>query len=352
MKIAIIGGGQLGMMMAEKAKESGHIVVSLDPNPNCSIVKFSDLHIAKDYNDEEVLEYINETCDVITYEFENVNLEVLTKYIDKLPQGTKALEVSRNRLIEKAYAYQLGIRVPKYCKVSTKSDVFFPSIVKTTTGGYDGKGQYKINSKTDIDHIEKIGSFEYICEEFIEFDYEISIVATRDNFGNIAFYPTPINTHKNGILHISRVDNSIPSMIVDKAQTYTRKILDELEYVGTLAVEYFVVGNEVIFNEFAPRPHNSGHYTMDGCNVSQFKNHVRAITGKKVIKPYLIDNTIMLNVLGQNGNYYLNSERCPNAVVHDYFKNSDRHNRKIGHINISFKDMNDYEKIISDLTKE
>lgn len=340
------------MMMAEEAKLLGHTILSLDPNPSCSITKFSDCHIAKDYNDEEALEYMNEACDVITYEFENVDLNILQNYVNKIPQKLKALEISRDRIKEKTYANNLGIKTPKYKAVQTVNDIFFPSIIKTTTGGYDGKGQYKIVEKSDIDQVDKIGTIQYICEELIEFDYEISVVATRDSSGIISFLPIPRNVHKNGILHTSIVDNSIEKEIQDKALDYTTKIINDLDYIGTLAVEYFVTGKDVIFNEFAPRPHNSGHYSMDGCNVSQFKNHILAITGENVIQSRLLHNTVMINVLGQNNNYYKSSMKIENSKNHDYFKNSDKVNRKIGHINISYKDNDELQTILNRIIKE
>lgn len=340
------------MMMAEEAKKLGHTIVSLDPNPQCSITKFSDCHISKEYNDKEVLQYMYETCDVITYEFENVDLNVLRNYIDKIPQKLKALEKSRNRLVEKDYAQKLNIKTPNYQEVITEEDVFMPSIVKTTTGGYDGKGQYKITDKSQIDHISEISTVNYICEELITFDYEISVVATRDSFGNIAFYPIPVNDHVNGILHTSIVNNSIPSEIQEKAISFTKAILEDLDYIGTLAVEYFVKGNEVLFNEFAPRPHNSGHYTQDGCQVSQFKNHILAITNEKIIEPKLIKNTVMVNVLGQNKAYYEYSSKFENAAQHDYYKNSSKHNRKIGHINVLYKTDEELQNILQEIIKE
>ncbi len=332
MLIGIIGGGQLGMMMAQSAIKIGHEIISLDPNPNCSITMYSKDHIAKDYNDKEALAYMNKVCDVLTYEFENVDLGELSKYIDKLPQGIKALEISRDRVIEKVFAKSLGIEIPKFNIVQSINDVFIPSIIKTTTGGYDGKGQYRITKREEIDHIENIGKVKYICEELIEFDYEISVIATRDKLGSVVFLPIPINKHKSGILHTSTITNDIPSTIQEKAYEYTTKIIQELDYVGTLAVEYFVKGSKVIFNEFAPRPHNSGHYSIEGCNVSQYENHVRAITGEPVIKPRLVKQVIVINVLGQHKDVYKLYEDTKDVYVHDYNKNSDKENRKIGHI--------------------
>lgn len=340
------------MMMAEEAKLLGHTIVSLDPNPQCSITAFSDCHISKDYSDEEVLEYLNEVCDVITYEFENVDLDVLNKYIDKIPQKLKALKLSRNRIVEKDYAKKLGIKTPTYVEVVEKKDIFYPAIIKTITGGYDGKGQYLLRNKEDVDQVDNIGTVAYVCEELINYDYEISVIATRDSFGNIGFFPIPKNTHKKGILHTSIIDESIPMDIQAVAKEYTTKLLEDLDYIGTLAVEYFVVRNDVLFNEFAPRPHNSGHYTQDGTQVSQFKNHILAITGEEIIAPIKKENTLMINVLGQNQDFYRNSMMLDNAVNHDYYKNSNKTNRKIGHINIPFNNQEDIKMIMSQIIKE
>lgn len=338
--------------MAEEAKLLGHTITSLDPNPNCSITKYSDCHISKDYNDKEVLQYLNDHCDVITYEFENVDLDVLQKYTNRIPQKLKALEISRNRMIEKNYAKALGIKTPNYNLVSKSKDIFTPSIIKTLTGGYDGKGQYLISNTTNISNVNKIGKIPYICEELVLFDYEISVIGTRDTKGTIVYFPIPVNTHKNGILHTSIIDGNISKSISDLAYKYTKLILEDLDYVGTLAVEFFVRGDEVLFNEFAPRPHNSGHYSQEGTTVSQFKNHILAITGENIIEPTLIKNTIMINVLGQNKNYYINAKELPNATLHDYYKSSTRTNRKIGHINCTYNTMEERNETMKTILKE
>jgi 5-(carboxyamino)imidazole ribonucleotide synthase len=351
MRIGIIGGGQLGMMMAQEAKLLGHSIISLDPNPNCSITNFSDYHIPKAFNDLTALEEMFRNCDVMTYEFENVDLAVLEKYITKIPQKLKALRFSRERLLEKKLARSLEIKTPAFKEVKTNEDFFFPSVVKTNTGGYDGKGQYKIESLAQRKQLN-ISINSYICEELIKFDYEISVIASRDMFGNIITYPITKNYHKNGILHLSIANESVNPKLQLLAIDYTKRLLIELDYVGTLAVEYFVKEDEVIFNEFAPRPHNSGHYTIDGCNISQFKNHILAITGEKVVEPVLLNKIVMINVLGQNRSYYEKSKDITGVVVHDYYKNSQRLNRKIGHINIIYQDDTKLPNIIRNITGE
>lgn len=339
MKIGIIGGGQLGMMMAKEAIKLGHEIISLDPDKNCSITKYSSLHLVYNYNDEAGIKKLIETTDVITYEFENVNREVIKELSDKLPQKVTALEISQNRLKEKTLAKLLNIKTPKFRKLTEELDIFYPSIIKTISGGYDGKGQFIINDLNDYKQDLFDSSKEYIIEELIDFEYEISIISTRDMFGNIVYYSVPRNVHSEGILFTSTVSEDIPPYTIDIAKESTKKILEELDYIGTLAVEFFVKGNDVYFNEFAPRPHNSGHYTIEGCDVSQFKNHILAITNMNVIQPKLINYSIMINVLGQNLDYYIKAKNIKNAHIHDYHKFEVKENRKMGHITITGKSL-------------
>lgn len=332
MIIGIIGGGQLGLMMAEAAKKYNHIIIGLDPNDQCPLSFIADEMITADYYDEEAISKLVDLSDVVTYEFENVNLELVSKYENKIPQKRDALYFSRNRLIEKGFAGNLGIPTPKYFKLD-RNNFFYPAIIKTTTGGYDGKGQWKIENQRDVDHIEINNQVEYVIEEIVEYDFEISVIVTRDFMKKEVYYPIPINSHRNGILFTSTVFNEIDPLIVSKAKDYTSRIVRELDYIGTLAVEYFVKGNDVIFNEFAPRPHNSGHYTIEGCNVSQFENHIHAITNESVIEPYLQGPTIMINVLGQD-NGFVKMCKGENLYHHDYRKSESKNNRKMGHITI------------------
>ncbi len=333
MIIGIIGGGQLGMMMTEPAHKLGHKIIGLDPTNDCPLSFVADDMIIAQYDDVEAFENLVDKCDVITYEFENVNLDLVEKYITLIPQKSKGLKMSKDRLVEKKYARSLGIDTVGFKKIEKIKDLYYPAIVKTTTGGYDGKGQFKLSSKSDIDHIRLNDKYSYIIEELIEFDYEISVVCTRDCFGNVITYPISKNYHRNGILHTSEIFNDIDPIIQSKAKEYTQRLVTDLDYVGTFAVEYFVVNNKVIFNEFAPRPHNSGHYTIEGATVSQFTNHIHAITGQKVIESTLVGPTIMINVLGQDTAYLKRSHQSA-SYVHLYHKSVSKIDRKMGHITI------------------
>lgn len=333
MKIGIIGGGQLGMMMAIEAKKCGHNVLGLDPNPKCPLSFEADKMIVGDYSDKAKFRKIVTESDVVTYEFENVDLALIKLYEDKIPQKTTALQKSRNRLVEKNYAKSLGIETPKFELFTSNYLYKYPIVIKTITGGYDGKGQHFISNQDSFDQLQIDWSMEYIVEELIEFDFEISVIATRDAKGTIVTYPIPINKHKNGILFSSTVGCGITSEVSKKAIDYTKVLINDLNYVGTLAVEYFVKGKDVVFNEFAPRPHNSGHYTIEGCSTSQFENHIRAITGHYVRIPRMIRPSMMINVLGQNMEF-LNKTNKENIYLHMYHKEKVMENRKMGHITI------------------
>jgi len=350
MIIGIIGGGQLGMMMAESAKKYNHTIIGLDPIKDCPLSYIADRIIVADYNDIIAMDELIELCDVVTYEFENVDLDLIKKYQSKIPQKSEGLYYSRHRMVEKDFARDIKIPTPKY-KLYNESNMFFPAIIKHNTGGYDGKGQWVVKNIQDIDRLPVFKINECIIEEFVNFDYEISVVITRDSFGNETIYPIPRNTHRNGILFTSEVFGDIDTLIVSKAKKYTSKIIKELDYIGTLAVEYFVIGNEVIFNEFAPRPHNSGHYTIEGCTVSQFDNHILAITGNEIQQTELIGPTIMINILGQDYDY-LKRINDRNVFSHMYHKELSKPNRKMGHLTIVTNSKTETTKIKKYIIKE
>lgn len=331
MRIGIIGGGQLGLMMAEAAHSLNHFVIGLDPIKDCPLSTVADSMIIANYNDLNAFDKLANLVDVITYEFENVDLDLIEKYIQKIPQKSSALRISKNRFLEKTFAVQSAIPTVKFELMDIQKDIFYPSIVKTTTGGYDGKGQFKLQSQNDVDNLRLNSESSYIIEELFHFDYEISVISTRGFSGEIIHFPIPKNTHKEGILFTCEITNDLPKEVCDKAIQYSELIASQLDYVGTIAVEYFVKNNQVYFNEFAPRPHNSGHYTIEGCNVSQFENHIRAITNDRLISPMLINNTWMINVLGQDDIFIerMNPTIC---TYHNYNKHEKKLNRKMGHI--------------------
>lgn len=351
MIIGIVGGGQLGLMMAEAAHQKGHTVIGLDPTKHCPLSTNANKMIVAAYNDKDAFHSLVNQSDVITYEFENVDSSFVKRYEDMIPQKQKALLIARDRLLEKDFAHSLDIPTPRYKAINQISDLFYPSILKTRTGGYDGKGQVKLTTKNAIDQLSINDDLMYILEEYVSFDYEISVIASRSMSGDIVTFPIPINIHKNGILFQSKVYRNIPVHIQQKAIQYTKDIITALDYVGTLAVEYFVAGEEVLFNEFAPRPHNSGHYTIEGCNVSQFMNHILAITGEELIQPTLLSNTIMINELGQDEHFHATMDKTI-CTYHDYHKKSRKHNRKMAHITCISNDLDTLDKQAIKITGE
>ncbi|AKX34580.1 5-(carboxyamino)imidazole ribonucleotide synthase [Spiroplasma litorale] len=343
MKVGIIGGGQLAKMLVESDNSNEYFI--LEPNEiNCCM----DLNvniINKNYDDKIAIDNLVTNTDVITYEFENIDSDALKKYFNLVKPSINFLEISKNRIQEKNFAKENGLLTTKFFLVENKkdietllnkNDITYPFILKTLSGGYDGKGQYKINNYNEIESVNFISN-KYILEEFCEFDYETSLVVTRSNSNQIYFFPNAINKHENGILITSKVTNK--KVTVDKKTIkIIKKVLVDLNLVGTVAFEFFVKDNKFYFNEMAPRVHNTGHYTLDGCNVSQFKNHILAITNKKIIKPKLKYKTIMINLLGEN---IKTNFDCNWVKKYDYHKKGIIKNRKMGHINIIAKNQKD-----------
>jgi len=342
--IGILGGGQLGRMMAVAAKHMGYRIAVLDPAEDCSCAQVADEHIVGAYDDVEAAEQLSERSDVITYEFENVDLEVarLFESNGKLPQGAYSLEVTQNRAKEKQEAVAAGLSVPFYDIIDSYEQFLealnktgYPAVIKTTSGGYDGKGQLKIEHE---DEAAKARQFikegrTYIVEQWVEFDMEISQVFTRAADGEITYFPIPENIHKNHILHESRVPAGLGETLVDKVQEAVKRLSEQMGIVGTFAVEMFVSGEDIYINEMAPRPHNSGHFTIEACNVSQFEQHVRAICGLPLLPVHSFPSAVMVNVLGKHRHILIDKLEYYRGVhFHDYGKKDARTNRKMGHL--------------------
>ncbi len=343
-KIGIVGGGQLGMMMVDAIHDLKMESIVLDPVEKCSCSYNSDAMVVAKYNDFTALEKVCKATDVLTYEFENVSSGAISLLeVDyNIPQGSNLLYISQNRLREKEFAVNSGFTCCRYKEVNNKKELIdaielikMPAILKTCAGGYDGKGQYHINSLSDIDEIE-IDS-QCILEEKIPFDYEISCIASRSLNGEVVVYPLFKNTHVNGILHFTEFLNN------DELKEKTEKIMidymNNLGYAGTMCVELFVCKDKIIFNEMAPRPHNSGHMTIEACEASQYKNHILGILGMKLIEPTKIHDCVMVNILGQDISKISDMEKEElNIKFHMYNKESANHNRKMGHITIVDED--------------
>ncbi len=359
--IGIIGGGQLGRMMAISAKQMGHKIIVLDPQNGCPASQVADKHLVYNYGDLNGIEHLCKECDVVTYEFENIPYEPI-KTLEKkfnIIGGYLPLYLAQNRYREKSAVDKLGIPLAKFKYVKNEKELIeaikeinMPAVLKTCEGGYDGKGQVIINNESKMkEAIELVKKKECVLEEFISFNKEISVVATRSIGGEITTLPIPENIHKENILHMSILPSDISEKLIQKGVKYIEKIMNEFNIVGTLCVEFFVKDELLLFNEMAPRPHNSGHYSIEGCITSQFEQHIRAILGYKLGSTKLRQPTIMVNVLGQHMrgiSKLLESEEHLNCKVHLYGKSEAKHNRKMGHV--TFIDMTK-EEVDSIVTK-
>ncbi len=329
MIIGIIGGGQLGMMLAQSAIELNHTVYSYDISRNCPIKKYSKVHYVGKFNDYNRLLEFCMKCDVITYEFENIDYDVLKQLSDDflIYPNVNALKYSQNRLLEKDLANELKILTCDYAQVSDLKMIDFnqKSIIKTVCDGYDGKGQALV-SKSNLELITSLLKVPCIVESFIDYDCEVSLVVNRDMYNNIYHFPVTRNYHNKGILQRSVVPANIDSEVLNKVIDYSKRLVEHLDIIGTLAVEFFVKDSEVYFNEMAPRPHNSFHHTIESCDVSQFTQHIKCITNCKITSPVLLHDAIMVNIIGTD------VVSDDGGVIHMYGKSEVRDGRKMGHI--------------------
>ena len=351
MKIGIIGGGQLALMMIQENPEHSYYVI--DPNRKCPASKVANEVLAAKYDDKNALMQLHKVCDVITYEFENIPSEALSIIEDKLFPNRRILEVSQNRLKEKRLAQKLGVPTPRFFSIKSLEDlenafkqIETKSVLKTVSGGYDGKGQIVIEDKEINDEIKGlIKSNECILESFVDFECETSIVASRDKFGNVVFLPNTKNEHRNGILFTT---SNIELIAYKKLFKATKTIMQELDVIGTLTVEFFETEFGFVFNELAPRPHNSGHWSIEGASTSQFRNHILAVSGKEVNIPVREKYAIMINLIGDD--YTRAKEKVienENIIFHDYFKEEVREGRKMGHITIIGDEKEEVKKLAS-----
>lgn len=359
--IGIIGGGQLGRMMAISAKQMGYKVAVLEPAALGPLAQVADVEINASYDDEAALNKLLSISDVVTYEFENINSDVIQKFasVGYIPQGHRPLAITQHRYIEKTAINDCGVKTALFEKVNNFSQlkeavqkIGYPSILKTVSGGYDGKGQWTLKSESDLEYVQSVVENQNcILEGFVPFTKEISVIVTRGTNKQVETFPVVENIHRNHILHLSIAPARIDAHLSQKAEKIAATLIEKLDFVGTLAIEMFVVEDDIIINELAPRPHNSGHYTIDACNVSQFEQHIRAVCGLPLIKPTLIQPAMMVNLLGQHVEYTLNLWTKPefsDAKLHLYGKEEMRANRKVGHLTF----MNESEKKLEETVNQ
>ncbi|KMP28772.1 phosphoribosylaminoimidazole carboxylase [Bacillus cereus] len=344
--IGIIGGGQLGRMMALAAKEMGYKIAVLDPTKHSPCAQVADIEIVASYDDLKAIQHLAEISDVVTYEFENIDYRCL-QWLEKhayLPQGSQLLSKTQNRFTEKNAIEKVGLPVATYRLVQNEeqlteaiTELSYPSVLKTTTGGYDGKGQVVLRSEADVDKARELAkAAECILEKWVPFEKEVSVIVTRSVSGETKVFPVAENIHVNNILHESIVPARITEELSQKAIAYAKVLADELELVGTLAVEMFATADgEIYINELAPRPHNSGHYTQDACEASQFGQHIRAICNLPLGETNLLKPVVMVNILGEHIEGVLRQvNRLTGCYLHLYGKEEAKAQRKMGHVNI------------------
>ncbi|KRK80005.1 phospho ribosylaminoimidazole carboxylase (AIR carboxylase), ATPase subunit [Companilactobacillus nodensis DSM 19682 = JCM 14932 = NBRC 107160] len=357
--IGIIGGGQLGQMMALSAKEMGYKVIILDPQDNCSAAQVSDAQIVAEYDDLDSLIELAKHVDVMTYEFENVDAETIEEVSQYtyIPQGTKALTVTQNRISEKGFLEDNGFPVVPHAIVEDMKEfeqaikkIGIPSIIKTTRGGYDGKGQIRIEDESFNGIGDLVSSSECILEKTIDLDKEVSVVISRNIAGQTSIFPVIENIHRDNILHLSICPARISDKLSQQIHEIAEGISEKLELVGTMCVEFFISAQEDLYvNEIAPRPHNSGHLTIESCNISQFDAHIRGICNLPMPKINLLQSAVMVNLLGQHlVNARLDVFNHADWHLHDYGKDEIKHNRKMGHITILINDVNETQKSIEE----
>lgn len=346
--LGILGGGQLGRMFTVAARTMGYRVMVLDPDPKSPAGRMADVHLQADYADEAALMRLARECAAVTTEFENVpadSLVTLARHCRVSP-GADAVAIVQDRSHEKSWLARNGFPTAPFALVYSEgdldtalADVGTPALLKVARFGYDGKGQTRVASIEEARAAFR--AFEgqpCVLEGFVSLDREVSVVLARDDAGACALFPVAENRHVDGILDVSRVPARVPEALARQACEMARAVADALGYVGVMAVEFFVVDGRLMINEIAPRPHNSGHYTLDACVTDQFEQQVRALTGLPLGDTRLLSPVVMVNVLGDHwrngGPHWRALLAHPNVKLHLYGKEAARPGRKMGHFNV------------------
>lgn len=348
--IGILGGGQLGRMLAMEAKKMGYRVVTLDPAPDSPCGQVADEQIVASFDDVEAAVTLAERCDVITYEFENVPASVVERLekIQTVHPGSQVLRFTQNRVTEKSLLLELNIGVADFDVIRGQDDleraselIGLPAVLKTTRGGYNGKGQYMVKDRGQAlaayQRLKMSSVEELVWERFVPFVKEVSVICARTSTGEMASYPVAENIHRDNILYMSIVPARISPATERKAREIAETITSRLGVVGVIGIEMFLMEDgSLLVNEIAPRPHNSGHYTLDACQTSQFEQQLRAICGLPLASTALLSPAVMINILGEGlGNRLDGVEEAlkdPNIKLHLYGKREARAKRKMGHL--------------------
>ena len=341
--IGILGGGQLGRMLSVAASRIGFKTCAFEPGGDCPASHVSNYHFQASYDDEAALRHFAEAVDVITYEFENIPTEALDviEAIKPVRPGREALRISQDRLTEKEFLADLGLQTAPFSDVKDLASletaidtIGTPSILKTRRFGYDGKGQARLATADDAEAaLTDMSGAPAVLEGFVDFDREISVIGARGPDGQVACFDPGENVHREGILRTTTLPANITAAQRADAVLLTGKILNALDYVGVMGVELFVTAKGLIVNEIAPRVHNSGHWTQQGCHVDQFEQHIRAIAGWPLGDGARYADVVMENLIGDDMDRVPQIAQEPNASLHLYGKAEVKAGRKMGHVN-------------------
>lgn len=345
--LGILGGGQLGRMFTVAAKTMGYRVTVLDPDAHAPAADFADVHLCAAYNDPAALKQLADSCAAVTTEFENVNADSmrwLAQHVPVSPSGD-CVAIAQDRILEKSWIRKAGLETAPYLALETVEDLnhdlspYLPGILKTARLGYDGKGQVRVKTAEEARAAyADLGGQACVLEKMLPLVCEVSAIVTRTSAHESAVFPLAENRHAKGILDVSIVPAQVAPELAARAQQMAIQLAEALDYIGVLAVEFFVLeGDALVLNEIAPRPHNSGHYTIDACVTSQYEQQVRAMCHLHPGKPDLLSPVVMVNLLGdvwQDDGGEPNWEvlmQAPNAHLHLYGKKEARPGRKMGH---------------------
>ena len=343
--LGIIGGGQLGSMLAIAANKLDIKTIIFCDDIDAPAQNFSNEFIHGDYNDQnKINEFVNKV-DIITFEFENIPFETLNEINKSKPVLPKPSvnRIVQHRLAEKDFINKLNIRTTRYVSIEKKSEIdsvqdMLPGLLKTTTLGYDGKGQYLIQKIEDLETLNIDFSKGYILEKLVKLKKEISIIITRFDNKKYEIYEPVENLHEEQILKYSKIPAEIENKILEQSKLWAMQIAEELKYVGTLCVEFFIDRNDNLYvNEIAPRVHNSGHLTINAYNVSQFENHIRAVCKLEQVALKKISNAKMKNIIGNEISFYREKKYEQNEFFFDYLKKEIKSKRKMGHLTTLIK---------------
>lgn len=353
--IGMLGGGQLGRMFAFAAKRMGYRVVTLDRTPHSPCGQVCDEQIVGDLDNQDALLELAQKSDIVTYEFEHIDVrcvETLEENEKIVRPSSHVLKITQNRLLEKEFIVHAGVQVADFQKVESMTEldtaiskIGFPAVLKTVHGGYDGKGQFVVKDRIHaLKAFNQTKSHSLIWERKIPFVKELSVMCVRDLDGNVASYPVAENIHIDNILDTTIVPARVSKKVEKNAKGIAETIAVHLDIVGTFCVEMFLLENGgILVNEIAPRPHNSGHYTIDACATSQFEQQLRAITGLPLGSTELYSNGVMVNILGDGkGNRLIGVDKIladPRIRFHLYGKSEAKAKRKMGHFTVLAKDV-------------